>query len=270
MTFSSLDAPQVGTNLAYTRFFFVRPSQVDDAIRQRLRGVGDQLARAFFNVFDVEGGGADAPPHEMIQFLSINGYGLDASASTDLPVATHVAQVTSKYRPSLDDAEKELRRRVGELAQVSTLTGAVRVPRYTSVDMYAWAYAQAKNRSSGRTVPNAIILPVRKTADWWALPAMERHQYFYPHHDHRSGRDVAGHAELGRAAAPRVFRRLFYNPDGEGRDREWDFIAYFECADEDLALFDETLAAMRDVDRNPEWRFVEEGPIWRGKRQLRW
>ncbi len=270
MTFSCLDGPQLGANLAYTRFFFVRPAQLDDAIRQRLRGVGDQLARGFFNVFDVEGGGTDSPPHEMIQFLSINGFGVDAAASATLPVATHVTQVTSKYRPSLDDAEKELRRRVGDLAQITTLSGAVRVPQYTSVEMYAWAYTQAKARTSGRTAQNAIIVPVRKSAEWWAMPPMERHQYFYPHHDRRSGCPVAGHAELGRSAAPKIFRRVFYNPNGEGRDGEWDFIAYFECADEDLALFDETLAAMRDTTRNPEWQFVEEGPIWRGRRSLRW
>lgn len=258
MTFSSLDGPQLGANLAYTRFFFVRPVALDDAIRQRLRGVGDQLARAFFNVFDVEGGGADAPPHEMIQFLAINGVGSDASAHGDLPMATHVAQVTSKYRPSLDDAEKELRRRVGELAVITTCTGAVRVPQYTSVEMYVWAYAQARPRTSGRTLPNAIIIPTRKTAEWWTRPSPERH--------HCMNR----HAEAGRAAASRIFRRLFYNPDGAGRDGEWDFISYFECADEDLPLFDETLAAMRDVERNPEWRYVEEGPIWRGRRQLRW
>lgn len=270
MTFSCLDGPQLGANLAFTRFLFVRPAQLDDAIRQRLRGVGDQLARGFFNVFDVEGGGTDSPPHEAIQFFSINGFGVDESASTSLPVATHVTQVTSKYQPSLDDTEKELRRRVGDLAEVTTLSGAVRVPQYTSVEMYAWAYAQAKARSSGRTTQNAIILPIRKTAAWWAMPPMERHQYFYPHHDRQSGRCVAGHAELGRAAAPKIFRRLFYNPAGEGRPNEWDFISYFECADEDLALFDETLAAMRDASRNPEWQFVEEGPIWRGRRSLRW
>ena len=181
-----------------------------------------------------------------------------------------MVQVTSKYRPSLNDAEKELRRRVGELAEISTLTGAVRRPQYTSAELYTWAYGQAKPRASGRVLSNAIIIPIRKTAEWWAMPAMERHHYFYPHHDRQAGRDVRGHAELGRAAANRIHRRVFYNPDGEGRQDEWDFIAYFECADEDLGLFDDTLIAMRDTSRNPEWRFVEEGPLWKGKRTLRW
>jgi hypothetical protein len=257
-------------SLAFTRFFFLRPAPLDDGVRLRLRGVGDQLARAFFNVFDLEGGAPDSPPHEMIQFLSLNGHGIDGSADANHPPATHVVQVTSKYRPSLNDAEKELRRRVCDLAEVSTLTGAVRTPQYSSAEMHTWAYEQAKARTSGRVLTNAIILPMRKTPEWWAMPVMERHQYFYPHHDRHSGRDVRGHAELGRDASTRIHRRLFYNPDGEGRDGEWDFITYFECGDDDLALFENTLGAMRDTSRNPEWRFVEEGPLWRGKRTLRW
>ncbi|MCR4373721.1 MAG: hypothetical protein NUW22_02620 [Acidobacteria bacterium] len=265
MSFACLESTQTGVNLAFTRFFFVRPAQLDEGVRLRLRGVGDQLARAFFNVFDLEGGTRDSPPHEMIQFLSLNGHGTDGQRP-----ATHVVQVTSKYRPSLNDAEKELRRRVGELAEISVLNGAGRTPQYTSAEMYTWAYGQAKPRGSGRVLSNAIIIPIRKTAEWWAMPAMERHQYFYPHHDRQTGCDVRGHAELGRAAVGRIHRRVFYNPDGEGRRGEWDFIAYFECADGDLRLFDDTLSAMRDTAKNPEWRFVEEGPLWKGKRTLRW
>ena len=37
-----------------------------------------------------------------------------------------------------------------------------------------------------------------------------------------------------------------------------------------LPVFDRVLSALRDVDQNPEWRFVEEGAMWRGKRVLRW
>jgi hypothetical protein len=28
--------------------------------------------------------------------------------------------------------------------------------------------------------------------------------------------------------------------------------------------------ALRDPLQNPEWRYVEEGPMWRGRRVLRW
>jgi len=270
MTFAAHDSIPIGTTLAYTRFFFLRPDVLDDKIRIKLRGIGDQLARGFFNVFDLEGGARDLPPHEMIQFFTLNGHGVDKSANAHVLPATHVVQVTSKYRPSMVDAEKEIRRRVGTLAEVSAIRGAVRTPRYTSSEMYTWAYGTAKPRASGRIASNSIILPIRKTAEWWAMPAMERHQYFYPHRDQASGATVPGHAELGRKAAGKIHRRLYYNPDGEGRAGEWDFITYFECADDDLGLFDETLDSMRDTTKNPEWNFVEEGPLWRGTRSLRW
>jgi hypothetical protein len=30
------------------------------------------------------------------------------------------------------------------------------------------------------------------------------------------------------------------------------------------------MTALRDLHQNPEWRYVQEGPIWRGRRVLRW
>jgi hypothetical protein len=29
-------------------------------------------------------------------------------------------------------------------------------------------------------------------------------------------------------------------------------------------------AALRDVTKNPEWRFVREGPTWHGRRVATW
>ena len=54
------------------------------------------------------------------------------------------------------------------------------------------------------------------------------------------------------------------------RSQEFDFLTYFECEDEGVAVFDQVLLALRDFHQNPEWRYVQEGPIWRGKRVLRW
>jgi hypothetical protein len=33
-----------------------------------------------------------------------------------------------------------------------------------------------------------------------------------------------------------------------------------------VPTFHEVCAALRDVGRNPEWRFVREGPTWHGRR----
>ncbi len=47
-------------------------------------------------------------------------------------------------------------------------------------------------------------------------------------------------------------------------------MTYFECADRDVPVFQRVCAALRDVARNPEWRFVREGPTWHGRRVASW
>ena len=60
------------------------------------------------------------------------------------------------------------------------------------------------------------------------------------------------------------------NPDGYGRPGEYDFVSYVECDAGGLTVLDGVMANLRDVSQNPEWRYVEEGPMWRGRRVLRW
>ena len=255
----------LGVNLAFTKFLFVTPSRDDDAARTRLRAAGSVVARGFFNDFEAEGG-RDTPPHETIQFL-VNE---DGHQRPGIAGARYALQVSSKYRPRLLETEMELRRRLAEHADVTALDGAVRVPQYTSAEMHAYAYKHASPRASGRSQRNVIIIPIRKTQEWWDKNPLDRHAYFYPHADAPTGTRVKGHARAAEAGISTVFRRLFYNPDGHSRADEFDFITYFECADEHLATFDQICRALRDERQNPEWRYVVEGPEWRGKRVLKW
>jgi hypothetical protein len=254
----------LGVNLAFTKFLFVVSRRDDDAARTRLRAVGGIVARGFFNDFEAEG--RDAPPHETIQFLLGDG----DRAGEGLGAARYAVQVSSKYRPRLQDAELELRRRLGEHAEILAIEGAVRVPQYTSAEMHAYAYKAAMPRMSGRLLRNAIVIPIRKSAEWWEKDALDRHAYFYPHNDPSSGGRVKGHARAAEPGIATIFRKLYHNPDGYNRPNEYDFISYFECADEHLATFDEICRALRDERQNPEWRYVIEGPEWRGRRVLRW
>jgi hypothetical protein len=79
-------------------------------------------------------------------------------------------------------------------------------------------------------------------------------------------------SESGRASYRWVRDRPIAasSPRESGRAHGNVFIGYFECADEHVATFDRVCAALRDEQQNPEWRFVEEGPEWRGRRVLRW
>ena len=55
----------------------------------------------------------------------------------------------------------------------------------------------------------------------------------------RAGARVKGHARAAEPGISTIYRKLYYNPDGHGRENEWDFVTYFECADEHLATFDQ-------------------------------
>lgn len=259
---------QLGANLAYTKFLFVTLCREDDAARVRLQGAGNIIARGFFNDFESDGSReAQTHPYEAIQFLMTDR---PRDTTDGIASARHVANVTARYRPRLDDVEAELRRRLGDWARVEALDGAVREPRYTSAELYAYAYKPALTRGSGRVTRNAIILPIRKTRDWWQKSTLERHIYFYPHADLATAGCAKGHARAAEAGIGTIYRRLYHNPNGYQRENEWDFITYFECADEHLATFDQVCQALRDERQNPEWRYVIEGPEWRGRRVLRW
>ena len=263
----------LGANLSFTKFLFIVPRASDDAAGTRLRGIGGLISRGFFNDFDADGA-RDTQPHETIQFLVSDGDRLEdfapAVGSRRVMAARYAVQVSGKYRPRLQEVEAELRRRLGDAGEVIALDGAERTPRYTSTEMYEYAYRRAAARTSGRQARNAFVLPVSKNAEWWTKPALERHAYFYPHVDSSTACPVNGHARTAEPGIGTIFRRLFHNPDGYARPGEYDFIAYFECADPHVETFDRIHHALRDTTKNPEWRYVEEGPLWRGKRVLKW
>lgn len=256
----------LGVNLGFTRFLFVI-ARDEDAVASRIRTAGGLIARGFFNDFDADGS-KETPPHETIQFLVAEE--TPESGTPGVPGARYAVQVCGKYRPRLLEVEMELRRRLGDAADVLAIEGAERNPRYSSLELYDYANKRALPRSSGRTSRRAFVLPMSKSSAWWDKPALDRHAYFYPHVDQASGCPVSGHARAAHAGISTIFRRLFHNPDGYGRDGEYDFVTYFECTDEHVDTFDQVHAALRDTTRNPEWQFVIEGPLWRGIRVLKW
>jgi len=88
----------------------------------------------------------------------------------------------------------------------------------------------------------AALIPIRKSAGWWALPQDERRAIF----EQRS-RHIADSMKY----LPRVARRLYQARElGE----PFDFLTWFEFAPEHSAAFDELLALLRGRE---EWTFVE-------------
>ncbi len=263
---STNGSADAATNLTFTKFLFVLPNQDDAAALMKIRNAGSNLSRGFFNDYDADGT-RDVQPQETIQFLTTD---TPAPGRQGIGRAQFVAHLSANYRPRLDEVASDFKRRLGDAGDILVLDGAERVPRYSSAEMQKFANKPALSRQSGRSSHNAVIVPINKSAAWWEKSALERHSYFYPHHEDSSGCPVKGHAKAAEAGITKIFRKLYHNPDGYQRPDEFDFIGYFECTDESMPVFDQICRALRDERQNPEWKYVMEGPEWRGKRVLRW
>jgi len=88
----------------------------------------------------------------------------------------------------------------------------------------------------------AVLIPIRKSTEWWALPQDERRAIF----EERS-RHIADSMKY----LPRIARRLYQSRElGE----HFDFLTWFEFAPEHAPAFDELLGMLRSRE---EWTFVE-------------
>ncbi len=87
----------------------------------------------------------------------------------------------------------------------------------------------------------AAMIPMSKSAEWWALTQDERREIF-------EGRSA--HIVTGLRYLPAVARRLHHGRDlGE----PFDFITWFEYAPSQAAAFEELVAALR---KSEEWKYV--------------
>ena len=88
----------------------------------------------------------------------------------------------------------------------------------------------------------AALIPIRKTAEWWALPQDDRRAIF---------EEQSKHIEIGMRYLPAIARKLHHCRDlGE----PFDFLTWFEFAPTHAAAFDELLHALRN---SPEWKYVD-------------
>ena len=95
----------------------------------------------------------------------------------------------------------------------------------------------------------AVLIPIRKSAAWWALAQDERRRIY---------EEQSKHTSIGAKYIPAIARRLHHSRDlGE----PFDFLTWFEFAPEHETAFDELLAELRAslewtfVDREVEFRF---------------
>jgi len=91
------------------------------------------------------------------------------------------------------------------------------------------------------------LIPITKSAAWWALAQDERERFFSapPH-------AAPDHTAIGMHYLPAIARQLLHGRDlGE----PFDFLTWFEFAPDDAPAFDELLARLRATE---EWSYVEQ------------
>lgn len=90
----------------------------------------------------------------------------------------------------------------------------------------------------------AALIPIKKSAAWWALTQDERRQIF---------EEQSRHTHIGLEYLPAVARRLHHCRD-LSFDEPFDFLTWFEFAPNDEAAFDRLVGELRT---SPEWQYVE-------------
>lgn len=133
--------------------------------------------------------------------------------------------------------------------------GVVRHQDYiTQEDRKVLAGSRSPLPASSDTV--AVLIPVRKSAAWWALPADERSSHFRKRTNH------PGHTAIGVDYINRVYRKLYHTRYAV-ETADHDFLTYFEFEKADEPAFDRLLATLREQQLNPEWGYVDrEYELW--------
>jgi len=212
----------------------------------------------------------ETPPRDSVAFLRRRDAAPGDIADDGLREAEAVVHVASKTPGPLDAFCTEAARLLEPLARTRVLRGVARAKNFTGAAMHNFAYARAVVQQPGAVMPNAFLVPMSKSAAWWAKGWMERHTYFLPRYDDQGRMASEGHALAAAAGIPCLLRRTYRSAVEPAPEGDYDFVNYFECADADVATFHQVVSRLRDVGRNPEWRFVREGPTWQGRRVAGW
>jgi hypothetical protein len=249
----------------YGAYFCLQPTE---AVRRELEAIDLSRLATRLGLRNEFEPGVDHPPEAVAYLRRVSA--TPASISDDaLLHAGAIIHVAANTAAPVAEFRAELGRRIDSSA-VRVLTGVVRPPNYTGTLMHNFAYAKRVLQQPGARMPNAFLMPLSKTAAWWSKSWMERHTYFLPRYAQSGERENEGHALVCEPGIACLMRRTYKQEEEPAGADEYDFINYFECADDDVPVFREVCAGLRDVKRNPEWSFVREGPTWQGRRVATW
>ncbi len=155
--------------------------------------------------------------------------GVDYLVRIHAPTLTGAQDVLQEFQATSFGAHSTL---------TNTFVGSVREAVYLS-HMSDLAEREAKAVFEGKEPPDyAIVIPVTKHAEWWALDESDRHE------------KMRDHIEVSMPYLDRVRRQLYHSSGFT----DFDYITYFETSDLD-AFAD----LYRDLASIPEYQYVTYG-----------
>ena len=170
------------------------------------------------------------PVHVTFVGAETGAWRIDRSSAVcgeGLPPAGRVAVHEDRDAPECDAAAWVLR-------------GVTSNLRYTArSEVEALTAHQANGRPAAT---HAALIPIRKSAAWWALAQDERRRIL---------EEDSRHITIGLQYLPAVARRLLHSRDLR---EPFDFITWFEFSPESSAAFEELVLRLRATE---EWRYVE-------------
>lgn len=148
----------------------------------------------------------------------------------------------------------------GTQSSKTEFRGGVRHLQYTTQALREELQKHSAKEIAPSSQTLAVLIPIKKSQEWWGLAQDARQQHF---HKPTAGEN---HSTIGRQYADKIYRKLYHSRYFEAL-LEYDFLTYFEFDEKSGGIFESLLNDLRDVSRNPEWRFVErETEIWMTKR----
>jgi len=215
----------------------------------------ESLGRGFENDFHPGKGKT-----ETIQYYRTNRYTLRDKAMEAAPQG--LIKVESLDREKVEQFIEHAHGLLEDRFFMEVRYGVTRQLNYTDAKTLERLKENAPTRGNGRDQPNAVVFPLSKSAKWWGMTQEKRTAYFFKKPD-RSGESHLGHNEIGFLYIQKIFRKLYHSRFVNAGQ---DFVTYFEYADADSEAFNKLLNGLRNETRNPEWKFVNEEPIFWGKR----
>ena len=254
--------------IGHQRYLFLRvPAECQEP---ELASRIDRLSEGLVNLHDITGSPSE-DDMEMGCYQILRGLP-EHCRSRDIE---HQALLEANFLIRLESSttepqqtyEADLRQLLDRLGiTVESLAGVQRPRSYTSHAMTQFAYVPAQAPGPGERHPLGVVTPLNKTIGWWDLDWMHRESFFLPRYDAAENMVSKGHSLAAAAGISCITRRLMHAPEGYGQKGNYDFVGYFEFDQEHAPAFKQVMTALRDVDQNPEWKYVREGPEWWGWR----